>query len=99
MPASAQPPCRVIALMNQKGGVGKTTTTVNLAAGIAEHGRRVLVIDLDPQSHASLHLGVDPASFAARSETRARSVYDLLADPSLDATPALRVINPNLSIL
>jgi chromosome partitioning protein len=49
---------RSIAVMNQKGGVGKTTTTVNLGAALAEAGQRVCVIDLDPQAHASLHLGV-----------------------------------------
>ena len=49
---------RSIAVLNQKGGVGKTTTAVNLSAALAEKGQRVCLVDLDPQSHASLHLGL-----------------------------------------
>jgi chromosome partitioning protein len=64
---------RVITVSNQKGGVGKTTTTVNLAAALAQSGAQVLVIDLDPQGNASTALGVEH-----RSETP--SVYDVIVD-------------------
>ncbi len=63
--------CRIIALVNQKGGVGKSTTTVNLAAALAVMGQRVLVIDLDPQGNTTTGLGID------KRELR-RDVYDLL---------------------
>lgn len=62
---------RVIAVANQKGGVGKTTTTVNVGAALAELGYRVLVIDLDPQGNATTGLGIDPRSFE-------QSMYDVL---------------------
>ncbi|MBO0771856.1 MAG: ParA family protein [Actinobacteria bacterium] len=65
--------CRVITIANQKGGVGKTTTAVNLAAGLAMHGARVLVVDLDPQGNASTALDVDH-----RAGTP--SVYNVLVD-------------------
>jgi chromosome partitioning protein len=64
---------RRIAIINQKGGVGKTTTAVNLAAALAGHGQRVCVLDLDPQAHATTHLGVEP-------DGRAPSLYDVLID-------------------
>lgn len=64
---------RTIAIVNQKGGCGKTTTVVNLAGSLAADGARVLVIDMDPQAHATLALGIDP-------EMTEANLYEVLAD-------------------
>jgi chromosome partitioning protein len=64
---------RRIAIINQKGGVGKTTTAVNLAAALAECGQRVCVLDLDPQAHATTHLGIEP-------DGQSSSMYDVLVN-------------------
>jgi chromosome partitioning protein len=75
--------CRIITVANQKGGVGKTTTAVNLAAGLALHGARVLVVDLDPQGNASTALDVD-------HHTGVRSVYNVM----VDGQPLASIVQP-----
>lgn len=88
-------PTRTIAFMNQKGGVGKTTSAVNIAAGIAARGRRVLLIDMDPQAHATLHLGHE----VKEGEP---SVYDLLLDTPPSGIPLHTIAKetrPNLVLI
>ena len=81
---------RRIAVLNQKGGVGKTTTTVNLAAALAAQGHRTLVLDLDPQAHATLHLGLLPGRSGP-------SLYEVLTE-SLPLAKVRREVAPNLFI-
>ncbi|SFS84454.1 chromosome partitioning protein [Sulfitobacter marinus] len=83
---------KIIAVANQKGGVGKTTTTINLAAALAESGKRVLVVDLDPQGNASTGLGIDV-------EDREYTTYELLLeDITLDKV-VLKTETPGLHIV
>ncbi|MEE9404806.1 MAG: AAA family ATPase [Algisphaera sp.] len=91
--ASGKP--RIIAMMNQKGGVGKTTTTVNVGAALANLGHSVLAIDLDPQAHLSLSLGIEPDGLD-------KSLYDLFTNDETTAMEIVRHVPPdsrNLAVL
>ena len=88
----AAPAVRVLAISNQKGGVGKTTTAINLGTALAAAGERVLILDLDPQGNASTGVGVGP-------ESRPLTMYDVLTRSASVLQAAVATKVPNLSIV
>jgi chromosome partitioning protein len=82
----------VIAIANQKGGVGKTTTTINLGAALAELGRRTLLVDMDPQSALSGAMGLD-------SHNLQQTVYDVIIDSRVPIQNVIRSVRSNLDVV
>jgi chromosome partitioning protein len=92
-PLTSHGPATIVAMCNQKGGVGKTTSTINLGAALAEYGRRVLLVDFDPQGALSVGLGVNPMELDL-------TVYNLLMERGMSADEVLlKTAVPNMDLL
>ena len=82
-PLQTHGPARIIAMCNQKGGVGKTTSSINIAGALSQYGRRVLIVDFDPQGAATVGLGIN-------ANTVEDTVYTALFNPRMDVHDVIR---------
>jgi chromosome partitioning protein len=90
--ATFSKPLRVLAISNQKGGVGKTTTAINLGTALAAIGERVMIVDLDPQGNASTGVGIGP-------EARPTTTYDVMVGSATLAQAAVKTLVPGLYVV